>query len=368
MAIIFVSYNRQSKEITTTLVNDIEALGHTVWYDQELSGGQAWWDKILSTIRGCDIFVSVLDPAALNSAACKRECEYAVDLGKPVLPVLVSEGVSINLLPPALSQIQFVDYQRPDRQAALRLARAFAAVPPPKPLPDPLPLPPEVPISYLGGLTAQVETTSTLSYQQQSALVIDLRRGLHNPETADDTRTLLTRLRKRHDLFAKIAEEIDELLGSPRQTPSVQPHTPVMEHAQKVETSQQPGISSPPAAAHKTTRHQRKRGGFIGAGVGVVVGVVTCLSFGESSGDYIFSAIILGIAGAIVGMISSMHRRVIIISLIGFVLGFTVWAMTDQGGDGRYYGILRAIDIGGPIGAIPSAIVGAIIRKIRGWT
>jgi chaperonin GroEL len=225
MANIFISYNRQSKEITEALVNDIEALGHTAWHDQELSGGHVWWDQILAKVRGCDVFVFVLDPAALNSTACKREYAYAADLGKPILPILVSDGVSTNLLPPALARIQFVDYRKPDRQAALRLARAFTAVPSSKPLPDPLPLPPEAPTSYLGGLTQQVEMTSTLSYQQQSALLVDLRKGLRDPKTTDDTRALLERLRQRHDLFATIAEEIDDLVGSPMQAPSVRPRT-----------------------------------------------------------------------------------------------------------------------------------------------
>src|SRR5262249_4910190 len=111
MANIFISYNRQTKAITKALVEDIEALGHTVWFDQELSGGQAWWDQILSMVRRCDLFVFVLDPAALNSVACKREYGYAADLRKPILPILVSEGVSTNLLPPSLSQIEFVDYR-----------------------------------------------------------------------------------------------------------------------------------------------------------------------------------------------------------------------------------------------------------------
>src|SRR5215475_8144386 len=142
MANIFISYNRQTKAITKALVEDIEALGHTVWFDQELSGGQAWWDQILSMIRRCDLFVFVLDPAALNSVACKREYGYAADLRKPILPILVSEGVSTNLLPPSLSQIEFVDYRNQDRTAALRLARAFSTVPPPAAIPDPLPVPP----------------------------------------------------------------------------------------------------------------------------------------------------------------------------------------------------------------------------------
>jgi hypothetical protein len=149
MSKVFISYIRQSEAIARNLANDIEALGHTAWFDQELSGGQIWWDQILATIRNCDVFVFVLDSEAMNSSACKSEYSYAADLGKSILPVLVSEGVSTKLLPPALSQIQFVDYRKRERDDVLRLARAFTTVPPPNPLPDPLPPAPEVPLSYL---------------------------------------------------------------------------------------------------------------------------------------------------------------------------------------------------------------------------
>jgi hypothetical protein len=121
MSNIFISYNRKAEAVAKTLADDLEALGHTVWFDQELSGGQVWWDRILATVRDCDVFVFVLDPESLNSIACKREYGYAVDLGKPILPILIAEGVSTNLLPPALSQLQFVDYRRQDRNAAFRL-------------------------------------------------------------------------------------------------------------------------------------------------------------------------------------------------------------------------------------------------------
>ncbi|MCX7111261.1 MAG: hypothetical protein NTX45_14265 [Proteobacteria bacterium] len=80
------------------------------------------------------------------------------------IPILVDDDVSTNLLPPELSKIQFVDYRQQDRKATFRLAKSIAIVPPTPDLPDPLPCPPEVPISYLGGLTALVETASLLDY------------------------------------------------------------------------------------------------------------------------------------------------------------------------------------------------------------
>lgn len=216
---IFISYSRGSKAIAITLASDIEALGHTAWFDQEISGGGSWWDQILAQVRECDVFAFVLDPEALGSAACKREYGYAADLGKSILPILVSDQVSTDLLPPALSQIQFVDYRNRDRDAAFRLARALNALPAPGPLPDPLPPPPEAPISYLGSLIERVETTSTLSYEAQSVLVADLRRSIRDLGAADHTHRLLETLRKRRDLFATFAEEVDELLGKSRESP-----------------------------------------------------------------------------------------------------------------------------------------------------
>jgi len=167
MSKIFVSYGRPSQDLAKNLVSDIQVLGNVVWFDQDLSGGQAWWDQILAIIRDCDIFVFLLDAEGLNSAACKREFGYAAALGKPILPVLSGDGFSTNLLPPELSRLQFIDYRAPDRKSGLALARALASIPVSSVLPDPLPAPPEVPISYLGGLTRKIETATHLSYEEQ---------------------------------------------------------------------------------------------------------------------------------------------------------------------------------------------------------
>ena len=216
MSHIFVSYSRQNQEIVKTLAQDIEALGHEVWFDQELTGGQTWWDEILARIREYDLFVFALSPEALDSHACKLEYAYAANLRKTILPVLVAEGVSMNLLPPALSIIQFVDYRRQDRQAAFSLIKALQNLPTPQPPPDPLPEPPEVPISYLSNLKDRIETAATLSFEEQTALVLKLKERLRETDDAGNARNLLERLRQRDDLFAKVAREIDAVLaGTP---------------------------------------------------------------------------------------------------------------------------------------------------------
>ena len=212
MAQIFLSYSRDDQRPASDLAKDLKDLGHAVWLDQELTGGQAWWDQILARIRASDLFVFVLSSAALYSTACQREYGYAAELRRPILPVLVREGLSLNVLPPALSQVQFIDFRERHVEAIIALSRALQSLPVGVPLPDPLPAPPEVPLSYLATLSQQVETPAALSFDEQSRLVVELKRGLRDPATFQDSRDLLGRLRARRDLLATIAEEIDEVV------------------------------------------------------------------------------------------------------------------------------------------------------------
>ena len=56
-----------------------------------------------------------LAPEVLESVACKREPDYAADLCRRILPVLlVATRVSTYLLPPLLADIDFID--RPELQ------------------------------------------------------------------------------------------------------------------------------------------------------------------------------------------------------------------------------------------------------------
>ncbi len=245
MARVFISYSREREATVRDLAEDVRSLGNTVWFDEALSGGQRWWDRILETIRDCDVFVMLLDPDSLASTACRREYDYAHALGKPILPVLVSDDVKVSLLPPALAEIQHVDYRGDGREALRRLAKALPALPEPPALPDPLPAPPEAPLSYLGGLAEKLSADADLSFEQQSALVSELRLSLRDPETAADGRVLLERMRSRRDLFAAIADEIDELQAEPAAAVTTRPDT-------EPEVNAVPPVEQRPATVQST--------------------------------------------------------------------------------------------------------------------
>lgn len=215
---IFLSYSRQNLHLIRSLVEDIEALGHQVWYDHELSGGQSWWDEILKQIQNCDVFVFALSWHSLNSQPCRLEYSYAHQLNKNILPVLMTDDVPVNRLPQALSVIQFVDYRHPDKQAALSLGRSFANLPPSRPLPDPLPEQPEVPISYLVRLQDRIEGDAPLTEQEQALILRELKEHFGNDDERDEIRRLLQQMRWRTDLDSRVEREIDTLLGGIAQT------------------------------------------------------------------------------------------------------------------------------------------------------
>jgi hypothetical protein len=205
----------------TVLRNGLLRLQHNVWIDDRLALGQAWWDEILHQIRICDAMVVAVSPSLLESQAGSREREYALRLGKPILPVCL-RAVSMQLLPPDLAELQFVDYCTPGPDAAFQLAFALGNLPVSDPLPVPLPTPPAVPVSYLSGLAVKVGAPS-LTLDEQFTLVAKLRAALGKPAERDAAFQLLRSLRDREDLYYAPACELAELLTDGDRAPDVAP-------------------------------------------------------------------------------------------------------------------------------------------------
>jgi hypothetical protein len=226
---VFISYARENSRQAAALAADLVESGCEAWFDRQLTGGQAWWDEILRRIRECDAFVVALSPEALASQACDREWRYAMELRRNTLPVLISGDVRSDELPPQLAEIEYIDYRNLDKAGALRLMKALNAMPGSRPLPEPLPAPPSVPMSYLGSLREQVLTATSLGFAEQSAVLVRLRQGLRDKKLADEVGQLLRQFRARDDLFARIGDEVDELLRQHAPSPTrVSTSTPTM--------------------------------------------------------------------------------------------------------------------------------------------
>jgi hypothetical protein len=208
---IYLCYSRRDAEQASQLRTDLRQLGHDVWLDDMLAGGQAWWDAVLSRIRECDLFVLALSPSCAASQACMAEAGYAAALERPILPVVVGP-VDFAALPPSLADRQAVSYVNRGPEDAIRLAAGVDHLGRTPALPSPLPVPPPVPVSYGTDLGRELDRPS-LSPDEQIALVSRLKLGLGtDPDTG---RELLRRLRDRPDLTWAVAKEIDAVLEAP---------------------------------------------------------------------------------------------------------------------------------------------------------
>ncbi len=209
---VFVSYSRCDLSVVTQLVQDLRAIGTETWYDQTLTGGQRWWDNILSYIRECDVFIFSLSLDSWESEACKSELSYASSLEKMIIPVLVGDGVSFNLLPPSLQEFQVADYRKADKDATIAIIKAVNSAPIAGPMPNPLPTQPPVPVSYLSSLKERIDSSTNLTAQEQIQLLFELEQSAEGTRSISEIRDLLLRMKRRDDLLAKVALKVDEAL------------------------------------------------------------------------------------------------------------------------------------------------------------
>lgn len=251
---VFVSYARNDRAAVDALLQDIRRARHEVWVDEELTGGQAWWETILGTIRGADLFVVALSPNWLKSRACSAELEYATGCNRTVLPVMLGR-VSPQLTPPVIANVQILDYLERTPDAAISLVTALAAARPSLPLPDPLPIPPVVPMSYMNTYRERLDELS-LSLQQQSLLLSELRSHLSDDDDRETAAELIHRLRRRGDITESVGREIDAVLASlPSSTagltaPAATTSSPTATSASTIQPLANTGATVTPAAWH----------------------------------------------------------------------------------------------------------------------
>lgn len=216
---IFISYPRENRVDIDQLVEHLEDLGCRPWFDSSIHGGQDWWQEILRQIENCDVFVTIVSEAGLNSVACQREFDWAAALGKSVLPV-ATEPIPAGLDRRIVSR-QIVNYSVAagrDR-AALRLAAALMTLPPPQPRTGPPPEPPAAPLSYLTDLGERISLTAPLSQAEQRAVLDSLEPALQSPDPDErgGGRRILEKFSRRGDLFADVdrrAQDLKRLSGA----------------------------------------------------------------------------------------------------------------------------------------------------------
>jgi hypothetical protein len=213
---LFVSYSSQDRSAIEPLTTALRRARQQVWFDEDLGGGQAWWNEILEQIRSCEVFIVALSNHSLESKPCQAELRYAQALQRPILPVRIGPVDSMRANP--LASLQVIDYQNPTADTAIQLVtavHALAAQQPP--LPSPLPDEPPVPFAYLMRLSSTL-AEQDIDPRQQTLLLTELKSGLEedgdDPTARNDIARLLRMLRDRSDVTYRTRTEIEELLAS----------------------------------------------------------------------------------------------------------------------------------------------------------
>ncbi len=123
---LFISYSRKDSAQIEELSRVLHGLGHSVWFDREISGGEVWWNAILSAIENCDVVIFALSPDSTNSQACLAEIDYSQKLNKAILPLMIRE---VKVETHRLRSYQIVNAtDLSKRQPALDIAKGLSVI------------------------------------------------------------------------------------------------------------------------------------------------------------------------------------------------------------------------------------------------
>lgn len=209
---VFLSYAREDADLARAICDELTELRHEVAIDNEIRGGQDWWDQLCGWIEGSDAFVIVLSDAWLHSEPCQAEATYATALNRPLLPLAVG-GLALDGLPMELKRWQIIPYDPASKDSYRQMVVALANLGERPPLPDPPPDRPPVPESYADPFRRALAAPS-LSVEDQVSIFAVLKLHSADPRRQDESVSLIRELRARRDLAVGVAEDIDAFLAA----------------------------------------------------------------------------------------------------------------------------------------------------------
>jgi hypothetical protein len=103
---IFISYSRQDQAYVNKLVQALKKQGLPVWLDDQIDYGDTWPRVIEENLKKSQVFLLVMSPRSRNSHWVNCELNLALELKKPIFPLLLegSRWLEVGI-------IQIVDVQ-----------------------------------------------------------------------------------------------------------------------------------------------------------------------------------------------------------------------------------------------------------------
>lgn len=109
---IFVSYSRHDEAFARKIAVWLaKTLNMGVWIDvDDIQPGVKWSAAIQDGLDNCEVMVVILTPESMESINVEDEWQYFIDLGKPVVPILLRT----TSIPYQLRRIQWIDFSDQD--------------------------------------------------------------------------------------------------------------------------------------------------------------------------------------------------------------------------------------------------------------
>ncbi len=119
---IFISYTHVDSAFVDRLDADLRAQGFETWVDRErLVAGLRWRRELQEAVERAQVLLIVLSPEAVASQNVQIEYDYALDLGKAVIPVYYRQCT----VPMELRAIQWADFRSSYEQGIAALVHVL---------------------------------------------------------------------------------------------------------------------------------------------------------------------------------------------------------------------------------------------------
>lgn len=110
---IFISYAHKDSAMVYPIIEQINADGYRVWFDDGISPGSEWPEYIAHHIAECEVLIFFASPNSADSENCRREINFALSRKKKfftvtLVPTTLSPGIEMQLS--SQQNIAFYDY------------------------------------------------------------------------------------------------------------------------------------------------------------------------------------------------------------------------------------------------------------------
>ena len=120
----FLSYSRADETFALRFATDLRSNGVALWVDQfDIRPSEHWDRAVERAVRDCCGLIVILSPRSVTSDNVADEISYAIDSGKPVLPVMIERCTP----PLRITRMQMIDATRDYSRALQQCLDAIAS-------------------------------------------------------------------------------------------------------------------------------------------------------------------------------------------------------------------------------------------------